>query len=196
MAAFFSRQAIIESGKRKIATTVETGRLIELALADLKAEVVRGRVGDVSVAYLARKLDAAIGVEPVGVYIMPEIGYYPDSMFAALTLLQRIADTGEIRGVLNSLPQLTCGKRKIPCPNHLKAPVMEALKKRAESFCPNKLNTLDGLRFEFDDAWMLIRASGTEPAIRVSAESKSRAEMESLLYRGARAVENILEEMA
>ena len=72
---------------------------------DLTAEVVRGRVGDVSVAYLAQELGAAIGVEPVGVYIMPEIGYYPDSMFAALTLLSRITDAGEVREFFKSVSE-------------------------------------------------------------------------------------------
>ncbi len=192
MIAFVSRLAVVESGKRRVATTVETGRLLELALDDLKAEVVRSRVGDVSVAYLAQKLDAAVGVEPAGVYIMPEIGYYPDSMYAALNLLSHINDTCEIREFLDGLPRLTCGNRKIACPNHLKPLVMEMMKKHAALFQPNQLNTLDGLRFEYDDSWMLIRASGTEPAIRVIAESESRAQMELLLNQGASAVESIL----
>jgi len=162
---------------------------------DLTAEVVRGRVGDVSVAYLAQELGAAIGVEPVGVYIMPEIGYYPDSMFAALTLLSRITDAGEVREFFKGLPQLICGKRKIPCPNSLKRMLMERLKEDSDLFGPSQLNSLDGLRFEFDDSWMLIRASGTEPAIRVIAESESRAQTEPLLSQGAKAVESIVEEL-
>lgn len=62
-----------ETGKKKVATTVETGTLLDLALEDLAGEVVRGKVGDVNVAYLARELDAALGVEQVGVDIFPEL---------------------------------------------------------------------------------------------------------------------------
>ncbi|MFC1875322.1 phosphoglucosamine mutase [Chloroflexota bacterium] len=196
MIAFISRLAVIESGKRRVATTVETGKLIELALEDLGSEVVRSRVGDVSVAYLAQKLDAAVGVEPVGVYIMPEIGYYPDSMYATLILLSRINNTGEIREFLNSLPQLNRSSRKVACPNHLKMLVMGMLKKQAVLFQPSELNTLDGLRFEYDDSWMLIRASGTEPVIRITAESKSKEEAESLLSKGEKAVVDVLGELA
>ena len=68
--AFISRLAIEESGKRKVATTVETGRLLDLAIEDLGAEVIRGKVGDVHVAHLVKENDAAIGVEQVGVYIL------------------------------------------------------------------------------------------------------------------------------
>ena len=190
--SFVARLAVEESGKKKVVTTVETGRLLDITLEGLGVEVVRGRVGDVNVAYLARELDAAIGVEPVGVYIMPEIGYYPDSMFATLTLLRRIKRAGDIRDFFKRLPPLFSGQKKLSCPNHLKAAAIENLAGDRGLFGACELNTLDGLRFELDDSWVLIRASGTEPAIRVSAESASRARTEALLEKGARAVKDIL----
>jgi len=190
--AFVSRLAVKQSKKRKVASTVETGRLLDLALEDLGAEVVRGRVGDVSVAYLTQELDAAIGVEPIGVYIMPEVGYYPDSMFAALTLLNQIGEAGEIRDFIKDMPQLFFRQRKLLCPNTLKAMVMEKIEENADFFGASRINTLDGLRFEFDDSWMLIRASGTEPVIRVIAEASSEAETAALLHRGLQVAESVL----
>ncbi len=195
MIAFVSRMAVEESGKRQVATTVETGRLLDLTLRELGVEVVRGRVGDVNVAYLTQQLDAAIGVEPVGIYIMPEVGYYPDSLFATLTVLSRIREVDEIRDLFKGMPRLFSGKRKLPCPESLRTPVMEELKENSGLFGTSQLNTLDGLRFEFDDSWVLIRASGTEPAIRVMAESNSMAEIEGLLEKGVHAVESILERL-
>jgi phosphoglucosamine mutase len=193
--AFMSRLAVQESGRKKVATTVETGKLLDLALQDLGAEVVRGRVGDVDVAYLAREHDAAIGVEPVGVYIMPEVGYYPDSIVASLTLLSRIHEAGEIRRFCENLPRLFTRQEKLACPARFKAAVMKKIEENARSFEAKELNTLDGLRFEFDYAWLLIRASGTEPAVRVIAESGSSAETEKLLSGGVQAVKMSLEEV-
>ncbi len=195
MTAFVSTLVIKDSKKRQVATTVETGRLLDLVLRDVGAEVVRGRVGDVSVAYLAQELDAAIGVEPVGVYIMPEVGYYPDSVFATLTLLSRIRDAGEIRNFFKDKLRFFLGKKRLPCPNWLKAIVMEKMEENAGLFEAEQLNTLDGLRFEFKNSWMLIRASGTEPVIRVMAESTSRVETDTLLTRGVQAVESLLERL-
>ncbi len=70
--AFISRLAVQETGKKAVATTVETGRLLELATQDLGVKVFRGRVGDADVAHLAAETNAAIGVEQVGVYIIPQ----------------------------------------------------------------------------------------------------------------------------
>ena len=195
MIALLSRLVVEESRGRKVVTTFETGALLDLALSDLGVEVVRGRVGDVSVAYLTQELDAAIGVEPVGVYIMPEIGYYPDTLFATLTLLSRIKQVDDIRGFFKDMPQLFLGQRKLPCSNSLKAAVIEKIQENAGLFGTSPLNTLDGLRFEFDDYWMLIRASGTEPAIRVTSKSNSRAETEALLNKRVQVVRSVLERL-
>jgi len=163
---------------------VETGGLLDLAVRDLGAEVVRGKVGDINVAYLAREIDAALGVEQVGVYIIPKVGYYPDSIFATLTLLSRIREVAEIRDFFERMPQLFFEKRKVSCPNELKETVMGEVEEKARLFAAKDLNTLDGLRLEFEDSWMLIRASGTEPAIRVLAESASLSRTQELLDQG------------
>lgn len=192
---FIARLTVEENKETRVATTVETGRLLDLSLRDLGVEVVRGKVGDVNVAHLVQELSAAIGVEPVGVYIMPEAGYYPDSMFATLTLLSRIRDVCQIREFFKDMPPLHLRQRKLQCPNHLKAMVMERVRENARLFGASQLNTLDGLRLEFGNGWMLIRASGTEPVIRVLAESTSELETETLLSKGAQAVESVLEKV-
>ena len=190
--AFISRLAVESSGRKKVATTVETGTLLDLALDDLGVDVVRGRVGDVHVAHLTRQLDAAIGVEPVGVYLMPEIGLYPDSMFATLALLSRIDRVEQIRDFFKDIPHPCFAQSKVPCPDRAKAAVMEEVRRNAPGLGEYQVNTLDGLRFEVDHSWMLIRASGTEPLIRVSAESCSEAATDTLLGQGVRLVESVM----
>jgi phosphoglucosamine mutase len=191
--AVISRLTIEESGKRQVASTVETGGLLDLAVKDLGAEVARGKVGDVNVAYLAREIDAALGVEQVGVYIIPKAGYYPDSIFAALTLLSRIREVAEIRDFFERMPKLFFNKRKVSCPDQLKEAVMEEVAEKARHFGAKELNTLDGLRLEFEDSWMLIRASGTEPAIRVLAESTSLSKTQELLDQGVQWIQPLVE---
>jgi phosphoglucosamine mutase len=191
--AFISRLAVKRTGKKKIASTIETGTLLDLAVKDLGAEVVRGRVGDVAVARLAQELDAALGVEQVGVYIFPEVGYYPDSIFASLFLLSQLSDAGEIRQYFQGIPRLFFEKAKIPCPDKLKESVMARVQEKAHLFAPDKMNTLDGLRLEFPDSWMLIRASGTEPVIRVISESTSPTQTQQLMSRGKKLVQSLVE---
>ncbi len=194
--AYISRLAVQKSGQKVVASTVESGRLLELALQDLGARVVRGRVGDVHVAYLARDNDVAIGVEQVGVYVFPEIGYYPDSIVASLVLLDNLTGPAEFRGFFESIPRLFFMKGKIACANAFKMEVMEKVVGGAGSFGADSLNDLDGLRLEFGQSWVLIRASGTEAAIRVLAESASESEALALLDKGVGMVEWAVSEVA
>ena len=191
--AFISTLAVKRTGKKKIATTVETGTLLDLAVKDLGVEVVRGRVGDVAVAHLVQQLDAALGVEQVGVYIMPEVGYYPDSIFASLFLLSQLSDAGEIRQFFQGIPRLFFEKARVSCPNELKESVMARAKEKVHIFAPDEINTLDGLRLEFADSWMLIRASGTEPVIRVISESMSQKQTDELISKGKKLVQSLVE---
>jgi len=191
--AFISRLAIKRTGRKKIATTVETGTLLDLAVKDLEVEVVRGRVGDVAVAHLAQELNAALGVEQVGVYIIPEAGYYPDSIFASLILLSQLSDAGEIRRYFQGIPRLFFEKAKVFCSDELKELVMAQVKEKVHIFAPGETNTLDGLRLDFLDSWMLIRASGTEPVIRVISESTSQTQTDELINKGSKLVQSLVE---
>jgi phosphoglucosamine mutase len=191
--AFISRLAVKRTGKKKIATTVETGSLLDLAVKDLGVKVVRGRVGDVAVAHLAQELDAALGVEQVGVYIFPEVGYYPDSIYASLILLGQLSDAGEIRRFFQNIPKLFFEKAKVSCPNELKELVMAQVKEKTHLFSSDIMNTLDGLRLEFTDSWLLIRASGTEPAIRIISESTSQIQTNELISKGKGLVQSLVE---
>jgi phosphoglucosamine mutase len=191
--AFISQLAVEKTGKKKVASTVETGILLDLAVKDLGAEVVRGRVGDVPVAHMTQQLDAALGVEQVGVYIMPEVGYYPDSIFASLFLLSQLRDAGEIRQFFRGMPRLFFEKGKVPCPDDLKEPVMAGVKDEADVFTPREVSSLDGLRLQFADSWMLIRPSGTEPIIRVIAESMSEKRTDELVTKGRKLVQDLVE---
>jgi phosphomannomutase len=134
-------------------------------------------------------------VEQVGVYIIPKVGYYPDSIFAALTLLSRVREVGEIREFLKRLPRLFFDKSRVSCPNELKEPAMEMVKSRASVFGAAEVNALDGVRLEFGDSWMLIRASGTEPIIRVLAESSSASRTRELIDNGVQTVQHLLSEV-
>jgi len=192
MVAFISRLAVKQSGKAKVVTTVETGRLLDAAVADLKAEVFRTKVGDVPLAYATRELDAAIGVEPVGVYILPQTGYYPESFLAALFLLSQLNDVREIRDFFAQLPPFFFEKSKVPCPDSLKVKVAGICQEKAGSFEGGELNALDGTRLDFPDSWLLLRPSGTEPIFRVLVEANSESRAKQLMAQGISLVEEAI----
>ena len=189
--AFLSYLAVQRSGKKKVAATVETGKFLDNALTDIGVEVVRGKVGDVNVAHLMRKIDAAIGVEPVGVYVMPEFGLYPNSIAAALILLTSINDIAEIREFIKKTPPLYLGQRKISCANEKKGALKQLIIDKPRAFGSGTINVLDGLRMDFGSSWILIRPSGTEPVFRIIAESPSEIETERLLENACAAFQGL-----
>jgi phosphoglucosamine mutase len=192
MVAFISRLMVKQGSQTKVVTTVETGQLLDAAVADLGAEVSRTRVGDVPLAYATKELEAAIGVEPVGVYILPQVGYYPESFLAVLLLLSQINDVREIRGFFAKLPPFFFEKAKIPCPDGLKDKVAEICREKAGSFEGGELNALDGVRLDFPDSWILIRASGTEPIFRVLVEANSESRAKQLMTQGVSLVKEAI----
>jgi len=191
--AFLSALAVKRSGKKKVAATGETGKFLDNALADSGVEVVRGKVGDVHVAYLAQEIDAAIGVEPVGVYILPELGLYPNSIAAALILLSSIKDISEIREFINRIPPLYLAQRKISCANDKKEALKKLIIAKAHFFGSGTANILDGLRMDFGSSWILVRPSGTEPVFRIIAESASEVETEKLLDNASATLRKLAE---
>ena len=70
---------------------------------------------------------------------------------------------------------------------------MAQVKEDAHSLGKGKVNTLDGLRVDFSDSWVLIRASGTEPVIRIICESPSQARSTELLNKGQKLVRSLVE---
>ena len=191
MIAYISRLAVRESGKAKVVTTVETGRLLDAAVADLSARVFRTMVGDVPLAYSVRERDAAIGVEQVGVYILPQVGYYPESFLAALFLLSHLDNVGEIRDFYRRLPSFFFEKVKISCPDELKEAVMAKCQANLDS-SGGEVNRLDGIRIDFPHSWLLVRPSGTEPVIRLLVEADSPDRLAELVSRYAPVIEEAI----
>ncbi|MBN1857521.1 MAG: hypothetical protein JW846_11290 [Dehalococcoidia bacterium] len=174
MVAWVARCRVLETGKKCLATTVETGRLPEHAVEEVDGHVVRGVVGDVAVAHLAQEQDAALGAESVGVYIFPDVGLYPESILGSLYVLGMCSRSTDIRRFVASLPAVSLAKRKIACPACVKNRVMEVLAANPDELAGQtsyaSVDVTDGVRIEWDDSWLLVRPSGTEPVIRVTAE--------------------------
>ncbi|MBA7677759.1 Phosphoglucosamine mutase [subsurface metagenome] len=72
--------------------------------------------------------------------------------------------------------------------------VMSGLEPQLMAMEPLSVSTIDGVKLSFKDGWLLVRASGTEPIIRLTAEAKSEARVHQLYERGLRVIKDCLEE--
>jgi len=96
-------------------------------------------------------------------------------------MMAAVEELTEIREFIARVPPLYLGQRIITCPNDQKEILKKMMLEKPEIFGYGTINNMDGLRIDFEDSWVLVRASGTEPIFRVLAESASQAETDRLL---------------
>ncbi len=132
-------------------------------------EFHRSWVGEANVTAMMREKNAILGGEGNGGVIEPQVGYVRDSFVSMAYVLEGLA-TGDrtLADWANSLPSYTIVKSKIECPREKVDAACEALQTKYADATPT---TGDGLRLDWPDRWVQVRASNTEPIIRVIAEA-------------------------
>ena len=134
--------------------------------------VIRTPVGEANVASAMLKNNCVIGGEGNGGVIDLRVGPVRDSLVAMAFVLQLMARTGKsISQLVAEIPSYYMTKQKFPADKKQLAVLLDAAKRL---FHEAKLNTSDGCRFDLPDAWLHIRASNTEPIVRIIAEAKDR----------------------
>ena len=129
----------------------------------------RSYVGEAHVAAKMRSVGAIIGGEGNGGLIEPRVGYVRDSFAAMAYVLDGLAAGGRpLSAWVNSLPQYSIVKDKITCPREHVNAACAFLK---QHFRDADVSEGDGLRLDWFDRWVQVRASNTEPILRVIAEA-------------------------
>jgi phosphomannomutase len=148
------------------------------ALADVVkkngGEYAAAAVGEVNVVEKMKEIKAVIGGEGNGGVIFPELHYGRDALVGAALFLTLLAKSGEKMSVLRrSLPEYYMVKDKIALTPSINLP--EILDKVKADYQTERLTTIDGLKIDWTDSWAHLRASNTEPIIRLYAEGRTLA---------------------
>jgi len=178
--ALFGRMAAGEGGR--VAAPIDTSLAVDEVLETVGASVTRTRVGDVFVAERATEPDVVFGGEPSGAWIWPEETLCPDGPLAACRLAELIATEGSFDALAGEvpLPELRRGAARVE--ESEKADLMARVEREVEAeYDAERLTTIDGVHVTFDDGWILVRPSGTEPKVRVTAEAHESERAEELL---------------
>jgi len=136
-------------------------------------------VGEVNVVKLMKESKAVIGGEGNGGIIYPELHYGRDAMVGIALFLSHLAKTNKICSMLReSYPDYFIAKKKIELTPEINIDsLIEKVKAKYEK---QPLNTIDGLKIEFENEWVHLRKSNTEPIIRIYAESRSETTANNL----------------
>ncbi|MGV9173065.1 MAG: phosphoglucosamine mutase [Promethearchaeia archaeon] len=163
-----------------VVTPINSSSLIEDVLEPLGCEVIRTAVGDIKVALALKKNNGFVGGENSGTYIWPSTHYGPDSIVTIAKVLRMVAEKGKtLRELLKEVPNYPFYRKNfrlkedIPFTQKINQKIIDEMKETFADFDHEikNINQLDGVRFDYDEGWLLIRRSGTSPYLRISGES-------------------------
>ena len=136
-------------------------------------------VGEVNVVTMMKNTKAVIGGEGNGGVILPELHYGRDALVGIAIFLTHLAKFGKSASMLRATyPDYFISKNKIELTPEINVDlVLEKIKAKYKS---QPVNTIDGVKIEFEKEWVHLRKSNTEPIIRIYSESESQSTAENL----------------
>ncbi len=165
----------------RMAVNMSTSRASEDIAKYYNCMFVRSKVGEINVAEKMKEIDALIGGEGNGGVILPEVHLGRDAPVAVVLTLQMLLEFGGTMSALKaSLPQYEMVKLKVNIGDMQPDKLLTAM---AETYKDQPIDTLDGLKIDFNNSWVHLRKSNTEPIIRVIAEAQTESEARALAER-------------
>jgi phosphomannomutase len=161
---------IFSSKSGPAATNLSTSRMLDDIAEKAGAKVYRTAVGEVNVAKAMLEHNCIIGGEGNGGVIDLRVGPIRDSLVGIALVLQLMAETGKrISQLAGEINGYYMRKYKFSAKQNEAELILNSAKKL---FADAKLDTTDGCRFDFDDGWLHLRSSNTEPVMRLIVEAK------------------------
>lgn len=135
-------------------------------------EYFASAVGEVNVVKMMKEVNAVIGGEGNGGIIDPQLHYGRDALIGIALFLTHLAQSGKTTSELRkTYPDYFMSKQKIDLPKE--TDVKTLLAKVKDQYSDHPVNTVDGVKIEFDKSWVHLRSSNTEPIIRVYSEAST-----------------------
>jgi phosphomannomutase len=155
-----------------VVVNLTTSAVIDDIAATYRCPVYRAPVGEANVVERMKAVGAVIGGEGSnGGIIFPALQYCRDSYTGMAFLLDRMAETGKtVSELAGQLPQYCRLFDKMPFEYGRLGPMMQALE---SAFPAAGVDRTDGLKLTLDDGWIHVRASNTEPLLRISVEART-----------------------
>jgi len=136
--------------------------------------IYRSAVGEANVVDLMKAKNAVFGGEGNGGPIDPKVGYVRDSFVGMAQLLDAMAAREKtIAELAAELPGYAIVKRKIPLGGHGVTALPSVIAALETHYAHLPRDRQDGLRIDWPNAWLLVRASNTEPIVRAIAEAET-----------------------
>ena len=169
-----------------VVTNLSTSRMLDAVCEQAGVVLHRTPVGEAHVVTRMREVGAVAGGEGNGGMIVPAVHYGRDGLVAVALISQAMAASGHtLRELADTLPRTVMIKAKA---GRSEEPWERAAERLRRAFPEHSADLQDGLRLSRGEAWVHVRPSGTEPIVRVIAESPSDDETRGLIERAREAL--------
>jgi phosphoglucosamine mutase len=194
--AAFTGHVLKRNGGGTVVTNVETSMSFEKITKKFNGNIIRTRVGDVYLSEAIKKKKAIFGGEPCGAWIHPHFHYCPDGLLSGVLLLKALEEEEKtLDEFMSKVPIFITLRESIFCSKQNKDKTITILKEEIINAFPEFIesSTVDGIRVSLVNGWILIRASGTEPFIRITVEGESLKIARDILERGVELIKGNIE---
>jgi len=182
---------ILKNIKGNTVSNLSSTRALQDITENQGGKYFASAVGEVNVVEKMKAVNAVIGGEGNGGIIYPELHYGRDALVGIALFLTYLAKTGlKCSKLRSTYPGYYISKNKIELSEGIE--VNDILKKIEEKYKMNPINTIDGVRIEFDKQWVHLRKSNTEPIIRIYSESDSEEKANHLAKKIIEDIEEAL----
>ena len=178
-ASFLMLSELLKKEKGPIVANVECSRVLDDIAKNFNREVIRVRVGHPFIVKAVIDKKAAFGVESAGHYVIPSLVPFDDALAVSLYAAFVLSLREKLSDIIDKIKVYPFERINFKCSDEKKFSVIEELKQRFTKQYEN-VNTLDGVRLDFENGWVLARASNTEPLIRMTIEADNEQELKKL----------------
>jgi phosphomannomutase len=148
-------------------------------------------VGEVNVVNKMKEVKAVIGGEGNGGIILPDLHYGRDALIGIALFLTHLAKSKKsVKQLRNTYPDYFISKNKLVLESDINVnDIFEKIKKKYKN---HPINTEDGLKIEFDNDWVHLRTSNTEPIIRIYSESNFETTADNIAMRLMKDIQEVM----
>jgi len=170
---------VLQNGKGNTVSNLSSTRALKDITEKHKGKHYGAAVGEVNVVEKMKEVNAVIGGEGNGGVIYPDLHYGRDALVGIALFLTHLAKSGKTISMLRSeYPDYYISKNKIELSPNIN--MNDILVRMRERYKGNPHSTEDGLKIDFDENWVHLRKSNTEPIIRIYAESRSKSTADNI----------------
>ena len=184
---------VLSNRRGKIAVNLSTSKMIDDVAKMFNTKVFRAPTGEANVVSMMNINSCIVAGEGNGGIIDPRVISVRDSLVGIAMMLEYLAQSGKtVSQLAAQLPTYCLEKTKFPCPGEIAPHIIGKVRDKYEGTPFARFNDKDGLRVDLENAWVSVRASNTEPIMRIFAEAPTSQQALTLISEVKKLADEII----